>query len=415
MSFPTFGRFLALAGQHQALLLDLCAEPDVISRAQLLAYLEARAVAAVEKEPLIDRLCQAAILIAEGDQGYTVNPVVAGLVNYYERRGRLTSAAFLRDQIIAIANLADELQRQLFSPDTAKEAISDTVDNLYHLVREVRESGDGHYMACMRAFGDLKRTTEGKSLDQQLTELERIQRRHIAPLDELINPSGEYAHKMTALKRRLADLAGRSDLLAESQELDSRRRRLQIDLAYIDRVLLARFTAAADTARSLLKSLLEEKNLKDALAACLGNLAAVWQHLEPKTVLATGRQFSQAPPLDDLSDFFAGVVQGKLLKRPVALHPPTPQKQYDNEELIRPAQVWQQIAGRQHISSWPRFVVESYDGRTSSAQLKAITLPLIIFHPQVAIQRHTARFCHQFPDFEVEMNDFAVQWREGAS
>jgi len=40
MTMPRFARFLALARERTALIVDLCADPDLLSRAQLLHYLE---------------------------------------------------------------------------------------------------------------------------------------------------------------------------------------------------------------------------------------------------------------------------------------------------------------------------------------------------------------------------------------
>jgi len=40
MTMPRFARFQALAREHTALIVDLCADPDLLSRARLLHYLE---------------------------------------------------------------------------------------------------------------------------------------------------------------------------------------------------------------------------------------------------------------------------------------------------------------------------------------------------------------------------------------
>lgn len=262
MSLPTFARFLSLANQYRALLVDLAAEDTLLSHAQLLNYLDGHGVHPGEKNNLIDSLCQASILVVESEQSYTINPVVADLVNYYERRGWLTNADFLRDQILAIAQLTDDLQRQLFAEEVSLTTLTDLVDSLYRLVREVRQSGEAHYLACMRLFGDLKRQSENLPLNQRLQELETIHRRHVKPLEELIDPTGEYAHKIQTLRRRIVDLSQRPGLLAQSQELTGRRQRLLIDLEYIDHVILRHFITVADTTRSLIKSLLEEKSIK---------------------------------------------------------------------------------------------------------------------------------------------------------
>jgi hypothetical protein len=96
MTTPHFARFLALAREHTALIVDLCADPDLLSRAQLLHYLEHHGVPAAQKDALIDKLGQAAILLAE-PAGFTVNPAVVDLVNYYERRGRPARALHFGD------------------------------------------------------------------------------------------------------------------------------------------------------------------------------------------------------------------------------------------------------------------------------------------------------------------------------
>lgn len=135
MTMPRFSRFLGLAREYTALIVDLCGDPDVLSRVQLLHYLEHHAVPAAEKDALIEELCQAAILLAEHDQGFTVNPAVVDLVNYYERRGRLISATFLRDQMLQIATLTDKLQLQIFAAEADRGAVLDTIDDLYRRVR----------------------------------------------------------------------------------------------------------------------------------------------------------------------------------------------------------------------------------------------------------------------------------------
>ena len=66
--------------------------------------------------------------------------------------------------------------------------IIDTVDKLYLVVREVRESGYQHYQACMRAFGDMKRNSAEKPIDVRIGELKTVHRRYIEPLRELIDP-----------------------------------------------------------------------------------------------------------------------------------------------------------------------------------------------------------------------------------
>lgn len=63
MTMPRFARFLALAREHTALIVDLCADPDLLSRAQLLHYLEHHGVPPAQKDALIDELGQAALVI----------------------------------------------------------------------------------------------------------------------------------------------------------------------------------------------------------------------------------------------------------------------------------------------------------------------------------------------------------------
>jgi hypothetical protein len=70
---PRFVRFLALAREHTNLLINLCNELEVLSRAQLLHYLEHHGVPVAAKDDLISDLVQAAILAPEQD-GFSVNP-----------------------------------------------------------------------------------------------------------------------------------------------------------------------------------------------------------------------------------------------------------------------------------------------------------------------------------------------------
>ncbi len=410
MPTPTFTKFLSLAWKHSHLIVDLCAEADLISRSKLLNYMESYAIPAVEKDKRITEFCRAAILIAEADDCYTVNPVVAGVVNYYERRGRLTNASFLRDQILGIATLTDELQRGLVDEETPKDLILDTVDKLYRLVREIREIGDSHYMACMQLLGEMKRTGEDKTVDQRLQELETVQRRHIQPLRELLDPSAEYAHKIVSLKRRMADLGAMSELLAESQELDSHRLRVGLDVQYIDYILLRRFKTISETSRALLNSLLEEKTVKDAMAACLGNLETIWNYLHGTTVLASGRQFSQSPSLEKLGEFFSDVLYFKLLPHPKPLSAPPAQKQSAENVMIERSLIWNSIETAGVIKSWPAFIVKTFQGYPHSEQLKAITLPLIVSHPHIKVQHLNSSFTHNFLDFLVQMQDFDLRW-----
>ena len=412
MSLPTFARFLSLANQYRALLVDLAAEDTLLSHAQLLNYLDGHGVHPGEKNNLIDSLCQASILVVESEQSYTINPVVADLVNYYERRGWLTNADFLRDQILAIAQLTDDLQRQLFAEEVSLTTLTDLVDSLYRLVREVRQSGEAHYLACMRLFGDLKRQSENLPLNQRLQELETIHRRHVKPLEELIDPTGEYAHKIQTLRRRIVDLSQRPGLLAQSQELTGRRQRLLIDLEYIDHVILRHFITVADTTRSLIKSFLEEKSIKTALATCLGRLDDVWMSLNDHTIVAPQRRTFGMADQESLAQFFADIIQRKHLPHPTPLHNPEVQKQIASDILITPDTIWKSIQITGTIPSWPQHVLSRFAHYSEREQLKAIALPLTTEHPQVAIRHLQHSFQHTFVTFQLQMPDFSITWSQ---
>ncbi len=413
MAITTFAQFLSITRRYVSLIVDLCAEQDVISRSQLLNYMERHSIAAAEKDALIDELCKTLVLFKEAENNYTINRVVVDLVNYYERRGRLTNAKFLKDQIIEIARLTDQLQQHLFAEEKDREAILDRVDDLYRLVREVREAGQSHYTACMRLFGDMKRTGEAKKVEQRLTELETVQRRHINPLRELIDPKAEYAHKITSLKRRMLDLKAQTELLAQSQELVNRQQRLNLDLHYIDHTLLRNFEKIVDTARTLLQSLLEEKSIKDAVANCLGNLEAVWGRLENegKTVLATRRQSSQAPTPDMVGSLFAEVIHLRLLPHPTPLAIHDVQMQAAETILILNEHIWRAIEDAGAIASWPEFVTRQFEDYASNEQLRAIALPLTVSHTQVQVKPLKTPFNCSFAEFKVKMDDFGLIWK----
>ena len=414
MTIPTFTQFLSIARKQINLIVDLCAEQDVISRSKLFNYMERHDIPPAEKDALLDELCKTLVLLKETENSYTVNHVVVDLVNYYERRGRLTNAKFLMDQNIEIARLTDQLQTLLFADEKDREAILDRVDDLYRLVREVREAGESHYIACMRLFGDLKRASDARKVEQRLAELETIQRRHINPLRELIDPNAEYAHKIAALKRRMLDLQAQRELLAQSQELVSRHNRLSLDLHYIDHILLRNFEKIIDTARTLLQSLIEEKNIKDAIAGCLGNLDAVWAYFEneARTVVAAGRQSTQAPTAGLVEAFFAEVIYLKLLPNPTPLNVPDVQPQPAETILIRNDQIWQTIRIAGDIPSWPAFVIRQFSQYPGKEQLRAIAMPLTVSHLNVQISRLEAPFRADLAEFRVQMNDFSVTWRE---
>ncbi|GAB4162870.1 MAG: hypothetical protein Fur005_21850 [Roseiflexaceae bacterium] len=411
MTMPRFARFLALAREHTALIVDLCADPDLLSRAQLLHYLEHHGVPATQKEALIDDLGQAAILLAE-QVGFTVNPAVVDLVNYYERRGRLISATFLRDQMLAIAELTERLQREIFATEADRAAILDTIDDLYRLVREVREAGLDHYVACMRLLGDIKRAGGKQPLEQRLHDLETAQRRYIEPLRALIDPGGEYVPRIAQLRRQVGELGRQDVLLAQSQELDSRRRRLASDLHFIDHELLRGFAAIVDTARTLLRSLLDEKSLKDALAFCLARLDQVWPALGATTLVAASRNTIQAAPLENLEAFFADVVHRRLLPQPRALAISQPEQRRAEELVLTDGRIWQTIAAARTIPSWPAFVTGAFPGYAEEEQLRAMVLPLLRPHPQVGLAFRETLFVHELSAQTLQLRDFGVRWEE---
>jgi hypothetical protein len=410
MSITTFQGFLTTAGLHHGLLVDLCAEQGVISRAQLLAYMERHAIEPADKEKLIERYCRTAILNAEGDLEYTVNPIVAGLVNFYERRGKLTHADFLRDQIYEIGKLTDTLQQQLFAEKPSLEAVSDTVDKLYLAVREVRESGYQHYQACMRAFGDMKRNTGGKPIEARILELKTVHRRYIEPLRELIDPNAEPVQKIALLRRRMADLAAHVALLGDSVELDMRRTRLSIDIQYIDYTLIRHFETLIDTSRSLLNSLLEEKNIKEALARALGDLGTVWRLLQSETVVAPGVMSNQAADLERVGLFFNDVVHRKFVPhpRPLAVQPPR-EEEADHLLIFEPA-LLDRIRRQGRIVGWPGFVAREYDAYPPGERLRAMVLPLVMTHPPFIVTQTDRPCIVDLSEFTVEMDDFDVIW-----
>ena len=410
MSITSFHSFLTTANLHPGLLVDLCAEQGVIKRAQLLAYMERHNIPPADKDKLIERYCRASVLNEEADFEYTVNPIVADLVNFYERRGKLTHADFLRDQIFEIGNLTDTLQQQLFTEEPVLEAIRDTIDKLYLAVRQVRESGYQHYQACMRAFGDMKRNSGAAPIDARIIQLKTVHRRYIEPLRELIDPNAEPVQKMALLRRRMADLGASKALLGESVELDTRRTRLNVDIQYIDYTLIRHFETLVDTSRALLNSLMEEKSIKDALAGCLGNLEAVWQQMQKNTVVATGLLSNQAPGLDKLSIFFSDVVHRKFVPHPRPLHIRPPKEQNADHLLLFEGVLLRCIEKHRHIDSWPGFVIREFATYSPDEQLKAIALPLVMSNPPFVIRMTDRPFNGDLKEFTVEMNDYNVTW-----
>ncbi len=299
--------------------------------------MEHHGVAPALKECLIDDLMETAILLQEHDHEFTVNPTVVDPVNYYERRGRLISATFLRDQMSAMAELSDRLQRELFGMGIARELVLDLIDDLY---REVREAGLDHYVACMRLLSDIKRAGDSHPLERRLTDLETAQRRYIDPLRGLIDPSGEYVPRITHLRRLVVELRQQTDLLAQSQELESRRRLLS-DLHFIDYELLRGFAATVDTARTLLKSLMDEKSIKDALAFCLAQLDHVWDALSDIAVITGGRNTLQAASTDRIEAFFADVVHRRLIPLPRPLDRRQPERSRTEDLFLTDERIWQ--------------------------------------------------------------------------
>lgn len=412
MSITTFQGFLTTANLYHGLLVDLCAEAGVISRAKLLSYMERHDIVPADKDPLIERYRRTAILYEEAEDAYTVNPVVAGLVNFYERRGRLTHADFLKDQIFEIGNLTDALQQALFADQPMPELIADTVDKLYLVVRQVRESGYQHYQACMRAFGDMKRNSAAKRIDARIDDLKTVNRRYIEPLRELIDPHAEPVQKMARLRKRLADLAARTTLLGESVELDSRRARLTLDIQYIDYTLIRHFETLIDTSRSLLNSLIEEKTIKDALAGCLGNLEAVWPQLEAHTILAAGLMASQAPGMERLGLFFNDVVHRRFVVRPRPLTIRPPREEPADRLLLFEELLLGRMREARHIIGWPEFVTREFTTYPPGEKLKAIALPLVMSDPPFRVQMTGRTFHGDLSEFTVELDDFGIVWEE---
>ncbi|MDP9309322.1 MAG: hypothetical protein M3R24_00245 [Chloroflexota bacterium] len=412
MTPPRFTRFLTLAREYTGLIIDLCAEADGVSRAQLLHYLEHHGVAPALKENLIDDLLQTAILLPEHDHEFTVNPAVVDLVNYYERRGRLISATFLRDQMSAMAELSDRLQRELFGAEITRELVLDLIDDLYRLVREVREAGLDHYVACMRLLGDIKRAGDSEPLERRLADLETAQRRYIDPLRGLIDPSGEYVPRIAQLRRLVGELGQQTDLLAQSQELDSRRRRLLSDLQFIDYELLRGFGAIVDAARTLLKSLMDEKSIKDALAFCLGQIDRIWDVLSDTTVVAGGRNTIQAASADRIEAFFADVVHRRLLPQPRPLDRRQPDRSRAEDLVLTDERIWQTIARAGRTPSWPAFVTASFRTYSEEEQLRAMVLPLLRSHAHVRVDLHVTMFNFEFQTHHLHMKDFGVRWEE---
>lgn len=410
MATATFQTFLLVAGRYPQLVSDLSNEPDVLSRSQLLLYMERCGVPAAEKDSLIAELCRTRILLEEeAEDGFSVNDAVAHLVNYYKRRGSLASATALRDQMVSITTLTDALQRQLFAEELSREVTLDTVDNLYRLTREVRVTGNDHYIACMLLFADMKRSSEAKRIEQRLEDLETAQRRYVRPLRELIDPSGDYVARLATLKRRMRELGMQTELLLSSQELDTQRRRINADLHYIDHILLRDFGKLAAMVDTLLKSLIEERRVKDAVVACLSNLDALWHFMQEQTVFVVARQVPKAPALETVGDFFADVIQHKLVPQSRPLKMPTVRQRRGDEVIIREERIWRSVREAGAIASWPSFVIDRFRNYAENEQLKAISLPMLAIHERVTlIQADVAIF--RIGALHVQMRDFSLTW-----
>ena len=412
MTHPRFARFLTLVREHTRLVVDMCGDPDVLSRAQLLHYLDHYGIPAVDKDALIGDLTTAAILHAE-PQGYTVNPALVDLVNYYERRGRLISATFLRDQLLAITDLTDRLQREVFAGEQDQTALLDTIDDLYRLVREVRDAGLDHYVACMRLLGDIKRNSGAHAIDRRLDDLETAQRRYIEPLRALIDPAGDYVPRIALLHRLVEELGRQDALVLQSEELERRRRRLLSDLHFIDHELLRGFAAIVDTARTLLRSFMDEQSLKDAVAYTLAHLDAVWPQLAAVTLLAAGRNAIHAAPQERMAAFLGEVVHRRLLPRPRPLTIVPPTQQRADDLMLSEHRVWQTIAAARTIVSWPAFVVQTFASYSPDEQLRAIVLPQLRTVPQLRLTMGTAAFVCAIGTQTVRVRDFGVAWAGG--
>jgi hypothetical protein len=316
----------------------------------------------------------------------------------------------LRDQIYEIGKLTDGLQQHLFAAEPMLEVITDTVDKLYLVVREVRESGYQHYQACMRAFGDMKRNTAAIRIDERIDELRTVHRRYIEPLKELIDPNAEPVRKITRLRQLMADLGAMTALLADSVELSKRRERLQIDIHYIDYTLIRQFETLVDTSRSLLNSLLEEKNIKDALANCLGRLDAVWEQIQEKTVVAPGFQASQSAALDRVSLFFNDVVHRRFIQRPRPMTIVTPTAENAGHLLLFKERLLRCMEERRHIVSWPEFVIHRFADFPPGEQLSAIAMPLVMANLPVVVRNTGRYFSGELGDIVIDLEDFDIIW-----
>lgn len=404
--------FLNLARDYPNLLIDLCAEPDLLSRAQVLAILERYGVKPDEKDHLIERFRKTDILVDESNGAFSINPVVAKLVNYYERRGALVSATFLRDQMMAIVELSRRLRRELAEVDIDRVALSDAIDNLSRLVHDVLTIGKDHHLACMRLLGDIKRAGSDLSLAERIDRLATAQRRHIEPLRALTDPNDEYQPRFAEVESLINALKQRRDVLSQSQETEYMARRLRANLRKLDHELLRRFVEVADAARALLESLLAEQSLKDALAFCLARLDQVWPLLAAQTILAPGRRVYAAPPAKAIEAFMHDIVQQKLLPRPRPLRVETPQQESIETRVITEQQVWHAIAAARVIASWPAFVQRHFGDYETNQIMVALTLPILRNHPQVRWelgQSVVQLTCH---GFMLQLHDFSVSWEE---
>lgn len=404
--------FLAAASERPDLLIDLCAEPDLMSRAHILALLERHGVASDAKDGVIAKLVAVDILEEKPHDSFSVNPMVAQLVNFYERRGELISATFLRDQMTAIVETSMRLRRALAAPVADGAAVGDAIDDLCRLVRYVATIGNQHYVACMRLLGDIKRTVGEQALDQRIDRLEVAQRRYIEPLRDLTDPNGAYRPRLAEVRALAETLERRPDLLTDSYELERMVRRLRLDVISIDHHMLRRFVEMSDAARNLLESLFAEQSLKEALAFCLARLDQAWLVLSGRTVIAPMRRIAAAPPMDAIDAFFADVVRGALLPRPRPLAIHAPQRDAIETRVVTERRMWRMIAAARVIESWPAFVLQHVAAYDLDHLLAAMALPLVRPHPQVRLMVRKTQFRCVVHGYALRLHDYSVFWEE---
>jgi hypothetical protein len=206
------------------------------------------------------------------------------------------------------------------------------------------------------------------------------------------------------------ELGVQHHLLAQSPEFERNRRRLSTNLHFIDHDLLRGFAGIVDTARTLLKSLMAEKSIKDALAFCLGRLDTVWPAISSATIFAVGRNSYPATPLDRAESFFSDIVHRRLLPRRRALDVSAPGQSRTEDVVLTEARLWHTIAERKHIPSWPTFVTTTFPTYVEAEQLRAMVMPLLREHPRIRIELRDTVFAYDFAHQHLEMRDFGVRW-----